>query len=355
MKSKAIAKIVLVLMIAVVSMVAQTPGGAARKPLTRSQILSLLAGDVPSSRVTMLVEDLGIDFASNDAFLDQVRKVGGEDDLVAALQSARTTVNASPVPPPPSPTPSPTGTKPSPNVSTPSPGGPGPNAKLDEAREEELAQHAGRGGAFLQDRHYAMAENEYRAAIKLDPQNAFLHIALSRALNFQKKTDESMKEAHIAIKLDPDNDMAHFCLANSLRLQEDYPGAVAEYHVALKLNPKFDMAHNNLGLALDKQKNIDGAIAEYRVAVGISPKNPVFATNLGNALETKGDLDGAIATFQELIRLRPRLPAPHYRLAQLFEKKGEPRKALNQYRMATDLAPENHLFQQAYEKALGNR
>jgi len=55
------------------------------------QILALLAGEVPSSRVTMLVQQLGVNFASNDAFLDQVRKGGGEDDLVAALHSAHVT------------------------------------------------------------------------------------------------------------------------------------------------------------------------------------------------------------------------------------------------------------------------
>jgi len=48
------------------------------------------------------------------------------------------------------------------------------------------------------------------------------------------------------------------------------------------------------------------------------------------------------------------LPAPHYRLAQLLEKNGEPRKALNQYREAANLAPGNHEFQEAYERALNN-
>src|SRR5208282_6899050 len=85
----------LLVIIAAQSAVAQTPTAAPQKPLTRAQILSLLAGDVPSSRVTMLVQERGIDFASNDAFLDQVRKGGGEDDLVTALQSARVTKNAS--------------------------------------------------------------------------------------------------------------------------------------------------------------------------------------------------------------------------------------------------------------------
>ena len=35
------------------------PQRGAQKPLTRAQILALLAGDVPSSRVAMLVQERG--------------------------------------------------------------------------------------------------------------------------------------------------------------------------------------------------------------------------------------------------------------------------------------------------------
>src|SRR5208282_4078866 len=164
----------LLVIIAAQSAVAQTPTAAPQKPLTRAQILSLLAGDVPSSRVTMLVQERGIDFASNDAFLDQVRKGGGEDDLVTALQSAHVTKTVNALPP-------------SPAQAT--------QAEQDEAAQEEVAQHAARGAELMKGSHFADAEAEYRAAIKLDPQNSALHIALSRALNSDKKTEEGMREA----------------------------------------------------------------------------------------------------------------------------------------------------------------
>ena len=347
MKSHAITMILLLAMIAVLSAAAQTTSVATKKPLTRAQILALLAGDVPSSRVTMLVQERGIDFASNDAFLDQVRKGGGEDDLVTALQSAHVTNAAS----------TPTalaGPTPGPASATPHAAGPAPDAKLEEAKQEELAQHAARGAEFLHDRHYAEAEAEYRAAIKLDPQESDLHMALSRALNSQKKTDEAMREAHLAIRLNPESDMAHFSLGNSLRLQEDWAGAAAEYRDAIRLNPNYPMTHNNLGVMLRDQGNHDGAIAEFRKALELNPREEAALGNLGNELEHKGDLDGAIAQFQELSRLRPRQPGPHFRLGQLLEKKGEPRRAVRQFRQATDLAPENREFRAAYERAMRN-
>jgi tetratricopeptide (TPR) repeat protein len=343
MKLQATIKILLLAIIVVLSAAAQTTSVAPQKPLTRAQILALLAGDVPSSRVTILVQERGTDFTTNDAFLDQIRKGGGEDDLVAALQSAQANRNAA------APTTIPVTGVPSTSAR------PAPDARLEEAKQEQLAQHTARGAELMQTHHYAEAEAEYRAAIKLDPQNSYLHIALARALNGQRKTDEALKEARLAVHLSPDSDLAHFCLGNTLRFQEDYAGAAAEFREAVRLNPKYDMAYNNLGYALEKQENEDGAMAEYRRAVSLNPRNNTAETNLGNALERKGDLDGAIAQFREIVRQRPRLPAPHYRLGQLLEKNGEPRKALNQYREAVDLAPENRTFKAAYERAKRNQ
>ena len=313
---------------------AQTPSTAPQKPLTRAQILALLAGDVPSSRVAMLVQERGVDFTPNDTFLDQVRKGGGEDDLVAALQSAHVTTTAK-----------------APSV----PAAHAEEVKQEEARQEELAQHTARGAQLFQDHHYAEAEAEYRAAIKLDPQNSDLHMALSRALNSQKKTDEGMQEAHLAIRLNPESDMAHFVLGNALRMQEDWAGAAAEYREASRLNPNYAMTHNNLGVTLRDQGDLDGAIAEFRQALRLNPHEELALGNLGNALDHKGDLDGAIAQFQELSRQRPRLAIAHFRLGQLLEKKGEPRRAVREFREAVDLAPENRQFRAAYQRALRNQ
>ena len=348
MHRKAITKALVWTFVVALSVLAQTPSPAAQKPLSRAQILSLLAGDVPSSRVSMLVQERGIDFKSDDTFLDQVRKGGGEDDLVAALQSAHVTMAAAT---PPTPAGSPTGA----TGSIPPPVSSTADAKMEEARQEELAQHAARGAELLQKRQYAEAEAEYRAAIKLDPQESNLHMALSRTLIFQKKTDEAMQEAHLAIRLNPESDMAHFSLGNALRSQQDWAGAAAEYREAIRLNPNYAMTHNNLGVTLRDQGDLDGAIAEYHVALQLNPHEEVALANLGNALERTGDLDGAIAQYQTLTRQRPRMPIPHFRLGQLLEKKGEPRRALREFREATNLAPENRQFRAAYERALQNQ
>jgi hypothetical protein len=65
---------------------------SAKKPLNQVQVFALLAGQVPSHRVTMLVQERGIDFEPTDDYLQEVRLAGGEDELISALKGARVTM-----------------------------------------------------------------------------------------------------------------------------------------------------------------------------------------------------------------------------------------------------------------------
>jgi hypothetical protein len=50
---------------------------SAKKPLNQVQVFALLAGQVASHRVTMLVQERGIDFEPTDDYLQEVRLAGG--------------------------------------------------------------------------------------------------------------------------------------------------------------------------------------------------------------------------------------------------------------------------------------
>src|SRR5271157_2041163 len=64
---------------------------SAKKPLNQVQVFALLVGQVSSHRVTMLVQERGIDFEPTDDYLQEVRLAGGEDELISALKSAKVT------------------------------------------------------------------------------------------------------------------------------------------------------------------------------------------------------------------------------------------------------------------------
>jgi formylglycine-generating enzyme required for sulfatase activity/transcriptional regulator of met regulon len=58
------------------------------QPLTRDQVLHLVAGGVPLERAVMLVRQRGIDFLGDEEFLSTLRLAGADDTLIAALREA---------------------------------------------------------------------------------------------------------------------------------------------------------------------------------------------------------------------------------------------------------------------------
>jgi|SRR5271157_3788276 len=52
----------------------------AKKPINQVQVFALPAGQVSSHRVTMLVQERGIDLEPTDDYLQEVRSAGGEED-----------------------------------------------------------------------------------------------------------------------------------------------------------------------------------------------------------------------------------------------------------------------------------
>jgi hypothetical protein len=67
-----------------------TPQAAPVAPmgLSGDDIISLLHGEVPSSRIAELVTERGIKFSLADADLNQIRAEGGTDEPVRVIQQA---------------------------------------------------------------------------------------------------------------------------------------------------------------------------------------------------------------------------------------------------------------------------
>lgn len=248
---------------------------SANKPLNQIQIIALLAGGVPILRVAMLVKDRGIDFTVSDDYLQDILRVGGDAGLVAALKNASVTKPATAVDP------------------------------EAAARQSDIRQHIARGAVLAKNADYALAEQEYRKALQLDPQNADLYVSLAYVLIPQQKWDDTESAARSALRLDPKNDMAHNNLGVALGSKGDLDGAISEFRAAIRLNPNYDVAHDNLGVALGMKDDVDGAIAEYRAAVRLNPKYEVGHYNLGVALERKGDWQAALEEYQTAYTLNP--------------------------------------------------
>jgi tetratricopeptide (TPR) repeat protein len=247
----------------------------AKKPLDQVQVITLLAGQVPSHRVAILVKERGIDFDAKDDYLQEVRLGGGDSELINALKTARVTK-------------------------------PGIVDPAAEARQAEVRKHVARVAFFDQKGQYAQAEQEYRAALLLDPHSADLYDGLVYVLGHQKKWDDAESAAREALRLHPNLAEAHSWLAYVLVNKGDVDGDIAECREAVRLNPGKDSLHHDLALALASKGDWDGMMAEERAALRLNPNNDEAHFLLGDELDVKGDQLGALEEFRAAYMLNPK-------------------------------------------------
>jgi tetratricopeptide (TPR) repeat protein len=280
----------------------------ARKPINQVQVFALLVGQVSSHRVSVLVQERGIDFDPTDDYLQEIRLAGGENELMSALRSAKVT--------------RPTTVDPA-----------------AQARQTEVRQHMARGAEFDRQGQYVKAESEIRAALLLDSQNSDLYASLAYVLSKLKRWNDAESAGREALRLNPKNDVAHHNISVLLGNKGDMDGAITEEREALRLNPDNDLAHYNLGVLLGNKHDIDGAIVEFGEAVRLNPNNEDAHVNLGALLGSKGDLDGAMAQFHEALSLNPNNDAAHIGLGSALGRKGDQDGAIAEFREALRLNP----------------
>ncbi len=100
-------------------------------------------------------------------------------------------------------------------------------------------------------------------------------------------------------------------------------------------------AYLNLGIALKELGRHDDALLELGRAKKLWPESPEVHLQLGHVQLFSNDLEAAQASFAESVRLRPDDVAGLIGLGMVHSARSEPREALERYRQALILDPEN--------------
>jgi Flp pilus assembly protein TadD len=313
------------------------PTSSANKPLTRAQVMGLVAGGVPSPRVAELVRDRGISFEATPDFLTDLKSAGASDELLNALSAARS----------PAPTAAPRQANAAPSAQ---PSDPARLQRLaqdeQQARVTELARpgdpsaHFALASVMGQEGKWSEAAAQYAAVLSSEPDDAAAHNNLALALRKAGDIDGAIREYRRALALDPTSAPVHDNLGVALSQKGDSDGAIAEFREAIRQDPTSCQAHSNLGSMLEQRHDPDGAIREYRQALSLGGgSNAQY--NLAAALERKGELDAAVAGFRKVLATNPNNVRAHSALAGALERKGDVAGALAEYSIAIKLAPQD--------------
>ena len=129
---------------------------------------------------------------------------------------------------------------------------------------------------------YKEAEEAYRSAIVLAPNQDYLHNNLGYNLKLQGKTHEAAESFRKALELNPKSETARNNLAELLKAN---PEAAA---VALKSTSDPATAHNNMGAYYIQQGDYAAARKELEIALSYRRDLPQVLSNLKLVSEMDG-------------------------------------------------------------------
>src|SRR5437016_8403958 len=159
----------------------------------------------------------------------------------------------------------------------------------------------------------------------------------------QGKVDEAVVQFKAAMKLNPEDEDAHYNLALALARKGDRASAKQEDLEALRIYADYTEAHNNLGNLLVADGKFEEAIEHFRAALKISPENASAQNNLGTALVHQGKVIDAISCFREAIRLKPDYIEARHNLASAYLAQNRIEEAISEFteilRLRPDFAP----------------
>lgn len=156
------------------------------------------------------------------------------------------------------------------------------------------------------------ALDQYRNAVAVDRQNAYLHLSLAAAYIKKNEVDKATAELTLASKLEPEAVEPHAVLALLYFTQNKPEDAGREY-----------------GAALEK-------------AVLLEPKNAAIYKNLAALYMERGDLEKAERAYKAAIGLAPSDHEAYFFLAHVYAGRKNKAEELKSLRKAIELKPDYH-------------
>ena len=153
------------------------------------------------------------------------------------------------------------------------------------------------------------AEQNYRRAIHLNPNNARPHLWYSWLLLAAGRSEEALlelKEAEeVTKRIDPLGLVdIRATLANSMYLGQQYDRAIDACLTAYELNPNYFLLHYVLGRSYAQKRMYAQSIRVLEGAVGSCTGNLLLVATLGNTYALSGHKAKALKVLEELKELR---------------------------------------------------
>jgi len=165
-------------------------------------------------------------------------------------------------------------------------------------------QQMGLNSILLPTEASSAARDALDKASQLDPNSADVYVALGDVeAMFEWKTIAAEQNYRRALSLAPNNVRAHYRYAILLAFTGQFDEAIEQAKRACELDPVATETQNVLAWVLYVARRYDDAIAEYRKLVVQHPENAMAQEDLGNVYAAAGRNAETFAAYQQWARL----------------------------------------------------
>jgi eukaryotic-like serine/threonine-protein kinase len=150
-----------------------------------------------------------------------------------------------------------------------------------------------------------LADAATRKALELDDPLPEAHLARARFLTFSWKWREADQEFRRAIELDPNNAGAHYLYAFSLLVPEKrFDQALAEFQIALSLDPLSSIMNTNYATTLMNAHRYPEAMAQFQKTLERDPGFGPAHHKLSHLYAVTGDFPNAVSELKKFVPIQ---------------------------------------------------
>jgi eukaryotic-like serine/threonine-protein kinase len=188
--------------------------------------------------------------------------------------------------------------------------------------------HAALASAKLHyDWDFAGAEQEFKRAIELNPNNADIRHGYAHYLMAMGRMDESAAESRRALELDPVDDGLTDCLCWHSYAAGKYESSIQLALEVLKRQPQDTWEMTILGWDYEQNGSLDRAVAQFKKAVETEPKGSPLSTflfaGLGEAYARAGMKSDAEQVLKSLIEKSKQSYVSPFDIALIYTALGQ--------------------------------
>lgn len=180
------------------------------------------------------------------------------------------------------------------------------------------------GEALDAMQNHAGAIEQFRAAVKANPQEPDVHFGLAYLLWTQNQFEEAAEQFQAELVNAPSNAEAMTFLADCKIHLGKPEAALALLEEAVRLNPGLERSHLDLGILYMQSGKREEAVAEFRAAEKLDPSDPDVHWRLARLYQAMGRKEEAKAEFDKTSSLHKAENESVFAKLKAAQERGKP-------------------------------